>query len=199
MTKRYRFPGVNSFGKNDTAIFKGRDVDAKNIYTQLMLFKTLVLHSESGTGKSSIIQAGLLPLIENSDSGYVAVIINLNDIVSGDSETILTDHTINKILAANPAIEAETLELFDHSNKTLWVLAKKLEKTGKSLLLIFDQFETLQSFTTMQIKKFKEELLKLLNNRIPADVYEEIQKNIAGNNLKNTTDDKNEAINKRCR
>lgn len=196
MAKRYRFPGVNSFGKNDVAIFKGRDIDARNIYTQLMLFKTLVLHSDSGTGKSSIIQAGLLPLIEKSDSGYVPVIINLNDIVKSDADSILTDHTISKILAACAGIEHEKLELFDHSTSSLWVLAKKLEKKGKSLLLIFDQFETLQSFNPAQIKNFKDELLKLLNNKIPPNIYEEIQKNIRGFNPTLAGAEKSEELNR---
>src|SRR6516225_1296668 len=63
-----RYPGVNHFRREDKDTFFGRKEDSEKLYVQMMLSKTLVLHAESGTGKSSLIEAGLLPIIDKKES-----------------------------------------------------------------------------------------------------------------------------------
>jgi WD40 repeat protein len=61
----------------------------------------------------------------------------------------------------------------------LWEISKKLEFEGEKLLLIFDQFENLQGFSTKQINLFKKEIFDLLNSKIPHNIYNSIEKKIS--------------------
>ena len=60
---KYRYPGLNAYTGADAYIFRGRDTDASNLLREINLNRTVVLHAESGIGKSSVIQAGLIPLM----------------------------------------------------------------------------------------------------------------------------------------
>ena len=75
--KKYRYPGINFFTKDDQDIFCGRADDAQKLFNRVMLNNTLVLHGESGTGKSSLVQAGLVPLLEKQNV-YLVASINPN-------------------------------------------------------------------------------------------------------------------------
>ena len=65
--KKYRYPGINFFTKEDKDIFCGRDDDAQKLFNRTMLNNTIVLHGESGAGKSSLVRAGLIPLLEKQN------------------------------------------------------------------------------------------------------------------------------------
>ena len=73
--KRYRYPGVNSFTIKDSDVFCGRANDSQKLYMQVMLSKTVVLHAESGTGKSSLVNAGLLPIFKDTKPESISVYI----------------------------------------------------------------------------------------------------------------------------
>ena len=204
----YRYPGVNYFTKKDKAIFCGREEDVNNLYTQVMLSKTLVLHAESGTGKSSVIQAGFLPLLEekqnesvkheNHLSQFFPITVRfdfLKRIKENKNQEVnhelLINGTISKIEAAFPDLNKIKLPYLDNINTdSLWCIAKKLATNKIKLLLIFDQFEELQSYPTETITFFKKELAELLSNEIPTYIYDEIRKVASENAEKENLDEK---------
>lgn len=176
--KRYRFPGLNAYTKHDRLIFKGRDEDARKLYKKIALYKTIVLHAESGIGKSSLIQAGLIPILEESEDRWCPIIINMSEIVSTNDSELLTNFVRKKILEKNPELSEENKLLPGVDDDSLWMLNKQLEYDDKKLLLIFDQFEHLQSFNAFQINDIVHALFDLQNPKMPSEVYNYIEKKL---------------------
>src|SRR3982751_5228004 len=110
MTK-YRYPGLNAYTKQDAFIFKGRDDDSGKLLEQINLNKTLVLHAESGVGKSSLIQAGLLPLIEKTNDNFICVTIKLTEINDDGNSFTLIHSVKNAIYEASPEIKNDNLSI----------------------------------------------------------------------------------------
>jgi hypothetical protein len=75
--KRYRYPGVQPFTEKDHDTFNGRDSDLAILKRKLYLQNIVVLQSKSGYGKSSLINAGLIPQFELGDDEYYYLILNL--------------------------------------------------------------------------------------------------------------------------
>lgn len=63
MAAKYRYPGTKPFSLDEQSIFFGRDEDIAGLRTSIIVNPATVLFGRSGTGKSSIIQAGLIPLL----------------------------------------------------------------------------------------------------------------------------------------
>jgi len=61
--KKYRYPGVSPFSKDQSEIFFGRDKDVDFLRTLVELQDLVVLFSKSGLGKSSLVNAGIVPQI----------------------------------------------------------------------------------------------------------------------------------------
>ena len=57
--KPYKF--LDYFEENDSGIFFGRDYDSEILLGLIQTYPICVLYGESGTGKTSIIKASLIP------------------------------------------------------------------------------------------------------------------------------------------
>ena len=64
MTKR-RYPGVSPFTSDQKNIFFGRDNNIKKLQKLISLRKQVLLYSKSGIGKTSLLNAGVLPNFED--------------------------------------------------------------------------------------------------------------------------------------
>lgn len=87
------YKGLRNYTLNDAEIFSGR---CKEIYECLEILnnydeKYLVLHGQSGVGKSSFLQAGLLPRLSNQYQS-VSYLRTLEDIIAYHQEK--TDHEV---------------------------------------------------------------------------------------------------------
>jgi len=61
----YRF--LDAYGPRDRSIFFGREREAALLYSWILTRRWLVLYGRSGVGKSSLLGAGVMPLLEESD------------------------------------------------------------------------------------------------------------------------------------
>jgi WD40 repeat protein len=204
-----RYPGVNSFSTKDADIFCGRSTEIKKLLNRVLLNNTLVLHGDSGKGKSSLVQAGLLPelekynatLIKNGRLPYLAVTIKMDQIThvlatdeNASNDTVLLDFTLNAVKKA--AAEKDTLRpvpFLTTKENNLWYLAKQLERNGKALLLIFDQFEELQGFRPKEVRMFSEKLAELFVSAMPDELYNEYTKADVHARLQHMTDEERQA------
>jgi WD40 repeat protein len=149
------------------------------------LSKTTVLHAESGTGKSSLIQAGLIPLFKENKPEYFPVTFRFDrkkkivneDLKESVADTSLLHDVIEKIKEALPTLNAHSLPYIADTEESLWLLAKKFAKASgqNRLLLIFDQFEELQRFSADEVLDFKKAIAELLSPNIPNHIHKEIQ------------------------
>lgn len=62
------YPGLRPFEKNEWPIFFGRERMADAVVAQLLSKRVLVIHGDSGCGKSSLVQAGVLPRLEQENA-----------------------------------------------------------------------------------------------------------------------------------
>ncbi|HEV3325398.1 MAG TPA: hypothetical protein VG052_07315 [Puia sp.] len=95
--------------------------------------------------------------------------------------TSVLDKTLAEIRTRSGIDTTTELPFLPGVKESLWVLAKKIAlkagEEGKSkLLLIFDQFEEMSSFSDEEIIRFKRELFELLNSGIPAELYKEMRR-----------------------
>ncbi|MDW9378812.1 leucine-rich repeat domain-containing protein [Chryseobacterium sp. JV558] len=182
MSANYRFPGLNAYSKKDASLFKGRDEDSQNLFNRLLLNKTTVFHADSGIGKSSLIQAGLLPIIDKYNDEVsceiIPIEIKLTEIITDQSNNLLTDFVFNKVYEEVLSLKKNLFTLIPDDITSLWVLNKRCEKQNKYLVLIFDQFENIQIFTKKQIEALKKELFYLLGSKIPAEIYLMVEDNL---------------------
>ena len=65
--KLTRYLGVQPFKTSDKHIFFGRDEDIDNLLDLIMLEKLIVLFGKSGYGKSSLLSAGIVPKLTDSE------------------------------------------------------------------------------------------------------------------------------------
>ena len=66
-TKIYRYPGVKPFSEDERHVFYGRSADTKKLYQFINLEKLVLLYGKSGLGKSSLLNAGVLPLFNEEE------------------------------------------------------------------------------------------------------------------------------------
>ena len=179
---KYRYPGTRYFTSEDKDIFHGRKKDSRRLHAQIMSCETVVLHGDSGLGKSSLIQAGIIPLLKEKNTNYVPVTIRFNSNTASLASSIgdvaeqddyLIRKTIRKI-DKHVGIPDVDLPFISKKEADLWCVAKQFEKKGQSLLLIFDQFENIGVYGQEQIDHFKNKLAELFKRAIPAAIDEEI-------------------------
>ena len=61
MEKKNRYPGPLPFEYDDRELFFGRDQEIEYLTTVIINNKSTILHGKSGYGKTSLINAGIIP------------------------------------------------------------------------------------------------------------------------------------------
>lgn len=56
------YPGIEPYTYAERGVFFGRETDARNLIRLVVMYRGVLLYSDSGNGKSSLINAGLVPL-----------------------------------------------------------------------------------------------------------------------------------------
>ncbi len=120
-----------------------------------------MLHGKSGLGKSSLINAGLLPQLEE-DQRFKPLIVRLGARSQDNLQSPL-DKTKAVLPNAHPLLQRLLVE-----DDALWARAKALQLADDcSPLLIFDQFEELFSYSKSEIQTFLQDLAELLYTGMP--------------------------------
>jgi hypothetical protein len=159
-----RYPGVKPFETSERALFFGRDKDIEDLLDLVWLEKLVVLFGKSGYGKSSLINAGILPEIEQE---AVPIVVRLGSYVAWQMPTPLDNlqRKIDDALSNNP--EADFIDAMNVP-KTLWHQMKR-KQSGKQrrFVLVFDQFEEFFTYPIAEQNAFKEQLADLLYTEVP--------------------------------
>jgi len=161
--KKYRYPGATPFKTEQANIFFGRDQDTDDLYRIIRHEPLVVLYGKSGFGKSSLINAGIIPLC-GKEKIYAPVVVRFG---SWSENVDATPLSIVK--SAIITTKGQTLlNKLIPDDESLWRFSKNRQLIGGDKpLLLFDQFEELFSYPNDQIIAFQQELSELLNTSIP--------------------------------
>jgi len=186
--KRFRYPGVRPFEAADRALFFGRDRDIADLYELVRAEPLVVLFGKSGYGKSSLLNAGMLPLFSESTpelrSGqdhdqpeqsssvqegddWTVLETRFGEYTQGSSETPL-ERLRQRLLEKIPTTTANSLIANPLIPNSLWLdFKQRLTPQKRRFLLVFDQFEEFFSYPPEQQAAFKDQLADLLYEEMP--------------------------------
>jgi hypothetical protein len=146
-------------------LFFGRDDDIVNLATFIKVERTIVLYGKSGLGKTSLLNAGVLPKLENEHQ-FCILQLRFGGYVQGNLKHPLDIVEEKMVAFCRPESFLSKIEAEDVS---LWQHIKSLEVTlskPTTFLLVFDQFEELFTYPE-GMTDFAEALADLLYNRMP--------------------------------
>lgn len=151
------FPGLRPFEIGESHLFFGRDGHSEEVLTKLLRNKFIAILGSSGTGKSSLMNCGIIPklysgLYSNNGNDWEVVytrpgsnpIKNLaKSILSSSDDNKASDDEellLNRLLATT-TLRSSSLGLVD-------LLKQYKGFSNKNILLFVDQFEELFRFKT---------------------------------------------------
>lgn len=164
MSRAYRYPGAKPFSTAEASIFFGRAREAELLQRRVRSEPMLVLYAKSGLGKSSLLNAGLLPKVQEQKE-LQAFSIRFGAFQSGMMESPL-ERVRDQLAAGAPLLD----RLYEEQPRSLWYLLKALQFSRpeyKGVLLIFDQFEELFTYSETAIVEFARQLSEMLFTTIP--------------------------------
>jgi hypothetical protein len=134
----YRF--LDYYRLEDRDIFFGRESEKRILLADVIVARLVVLFAQTGTGKTSLINAGVRPLLE--DQGYATFFVRVKkDPVESARREILG-------LRARDESDSTENETISSDGKLSWFgesFAEQLENVAnqldKPIVLFFDQFE----------------------------------------------------------
>jgi len=134
--------GPRPFGRNESGFF-GRDSEAQELLSLIIAHPAVLLYAPSGAGKTSLINAGLIPLLEDRD----VEVLGLARVRGEPSQTapanIQNIFTFNTLLSLQP--KSRDLRNLGAVNLQGYLKRKKYPAPTRRLarrrVIIFDQFE----------------------------------------------------------
>lgn len=172
----YRYPGVQPFTANQSHLFFGRDEEISQIIRYLRIEKLLVLHSKSGMGKTSLIHAGIIPLLsEEAARGRKIILFRFSNYNPDQPQNPV--EVFDKTLERPDGI----LDQVPVSVISLWQALKSLHLTEpevKRYVLVFDQFEELYTYPEELVDEFQKQLADLYYGVIPPDFRKNLKREL---------------------
>lgn len=168
---KFRYPGIKSFSADDEALFFGRAQDAEKLYRLLRLEQMTVLYGKSGYGKSSLLQAAVLPRLKR-ETAFIAIPVRFYACNEKAANTITPlQRSIDAIRALLPPKNAAYLDKVIPSENSLWYYLKLVQASTPDrpakFVLVFDQFEELFTYPEKMVLQFRAQLAELLYVQIP--------------------------------
>jgi energy-coupling factor transporter ATP-binding protein EcfA2 len=167
-----RYPGTLPFTTAYKDLFFGRQKEMAELYQLIFLKQIVVLYGKSGLGKSSLIQAGIIPKIVEAETHQpIYIRFTADNKLDAESPTETTKKIIGEKFNA-----ATFLQKIKADEDSLWATAKNRQINGgkHQLVLFFDQFEELFSYSEKEIQTFLRELRELLGTAIPQRIRDEL-------------------------
>jgi formylglycine-generating enzyme required for sulfatase activity len=122
------YKGLVAYEAQDRALFFGRDREIEGLTALIHAQRLVLLYGDSGVGKSSLLQAGVIPRMEEADPGYAVI-----------NARALTDPA-DAVRAALRRKLPEA-ELPDEETPLVDFLAAATRALDRPLVVVIDQFE----------------------------------------------------------
>ncbi len=168
-TNKSRYPGIRAFEKNERHVFFGRRTEAKKLFNLVKAKPLVVLFAKSGIGKSSLINAGLEPLLEQDYYQIVKVRLQTTSISS-------VEMVKNEL---KPFLNEAKLATHTKGKAGFWetLRACEFERNGEALtpVLVFDQFEEFFEHEKADQEELTSELADMVSDRLPERIRESLR------------------------
>jgi hypothetical protein len=161
---QYRYPGLEPFSPAQKAQFFGRTADLGRLLEMVQTHQQVLLYAKSGLGKSSLLNAGLVPSLAASAAAAI-IPIRIGAYLDAQSPSPL-----EAVRGALPIPASSLLDRIIHQEGSLWyhLKAESLQhSTPKTYYLLFDQFEEIFSHPDEHIFAFKKQMADLLYRIVP--------------------------------
>jgi energy-coupling factor transporter ATP-binding protein EcfA2 len=150
---RNPFPGLRPFEANETHLFFGRDGQCSDIVARLEKRRFVGVVGTSGSGKSSLVRAGLLPMLEggfmaSAGSFWRFAVMRPGVDALRNLATALADPAVLGGEAIAPALRTPLVEAVLRRSALGLIDAYKQARLApnENLLVVVDQFEELFRF-----------------------------------------------------
>lgn len=166
-----RYPGIRSFEREEQELFFGRGEEIRDLYSQVKVMNLVVLFAKSGIGKSSLLNAGLVPLLELEP--FVPIKVRFQDTRVSPLDAIK--------IALNPYLDEAVLRR--HTEKSteeasLWeyLRACTFTRYGEAAtpVFLFDQFEEFFEHRPEAQNTILLDLADLVSHRLPNGVRDHL-------------------------
>lgn len=162
--------GLESYQEGE--ILYGRDDDIRDLSQCVLRDNVTLLYGRSGIGKSSLLNAGIIPTVRRN--GYCPVKVRL---IHKNAKPYLEQ--IKDAIASSGIVAEEKLPVKDKDNESLYEYFHRHIFTDNSgarikVLIVFDQFEemfTLQDSETVK-KKFFRSMADFINDIMPDELQQ---------------------------
>ena len=167
------WPGLESFKEDSRAFFYGRDQQAESLLKHVLDAPVTVLYGRSGLGKTSLLRAGLFPLLR--DHRFLPVYVRFELKPGAAPLTRQLHQSVRDSIRADVAdamlpLDDESLwEYLHRADFELW----SADNYPLTPVIVLDQFEelfTLGERVPNLVREFMNDLGDLAENRIPADL-----------------------------
>ena len=180
LSTRNPWPGLRSFTEDDREFFFGRERETAELLGLVQRSRVVVLYGQSGLGKTSLLQAGLVPQLKALN--FLPLRLRFDH---SDGAPPLARQVMNALQAelgrlqieAPPAAANETLwEYFHRTDVDFWGPRNRLLMP----VLILDQFEEIFTLgqrtesAVARVVEFAAELEAVIEHRPPARVRERL-------------------------
>ena len=172
------WPGLESFEENAQAFFFGRDREAASLLNHVRDAPVTVLYGRSGLGKTSLLQAGLFPLLR--EENFLPVYARF-ELMPGAAPLARQLHQSvrNSIRADVPdaMLPSDDASLWEYLHRAD-VELRNAQNRPLTPVIVVDQFEelfTLGERVPDLVTAFMNDLGDLAENRIPADLAARIE------------------------
>ena len=171
LIKKDRYPGIRSFEVDDERLFYGRTKEIDDLFSQVVIKPLVVLFSKSGLGKSSLLKAGLGPVLENN--AFFPIMFRVQDTSVSPIDMVLSE--------LKPFIDKNKIKQFGgKSANTIWEAINAgnfigVDGNPATPVLIFDQFEELFNHEKVVQDQWASQMADLIEGRLPKDVVEVLQ------------------------
>jgi hypothetical protein len=162
------YRGLSAFGTEDDRLFFGRRTEIEQLMSRLVSARFLAVIGNSGSGKTSIVQAGLIPAVRRNGIGDVQ---HWQPIVVQPGTAPLRSLALALAKAQtgiDPLVAAETrLALLSEQPGAVVDIVRALLNDAHGLLLVVDRLEEIFTIaeTTSESERFVGALLRLAGER----------------------------------
>lgn len=166
----HRYPGIKPFTTAERNLFFGREKDIQDLYSLIFIKQTIVLYGKSGYGKSSLLNAGVIPRLQE-EGEWKCIPIRFNNFSERDAKENVSP-IANIVMHLKQGVNADTVPLLNQvlpGENSLWYWVKACQPVNGHLQMIFffDQFEEMFTYPKAQVDEFSEQLSHVLYNTIP--------------------------------